>query len=360
MAILRDVLRDEADDGSGSGGAGGDTKVVVVPGPGETQDSMVKDLAPVKGDVDDKGDKVDDEAAAAAKKIMEDAEKAAEAKANEGKTPEEIAAAEKAAEEKKAADDKAAADAKISVPKTRMDAALIRARKAEEENAALRAEAAKAAAAPAKAADEEETITIAEAEKRIDALDLEIAKAMKDEDDEDGTKAAALLREQRELRDGIQEARDVDTRAETSAQTAEEIQFDRVVNDLESRIPVIDPDHEDFNQELTDETVTLAKALKGQGYTQGDSMLLAVDYMSEKLGIKADVVKDVKKETNIEKNVAAANKLPPDTPGAKGVASDEAGITPDSANAMGMSDDEFEALRQNPGELARLRGDFVT
>ena len=241
-----------------------------------------------------------------------------------------------------------------------MDAALIRARKAEEERDALKAEAARAAAAPAKPADDDETITIAEAEKRIDALDLEIAKAMKDEDDEDGTKAAALLREQRELRDGIQEAQAVDTRAETAAQTAEEIQFDRVVTDLEKRIPTLDPDHADYNQELTDETVTLAKALKGQGYTQGDSMLLAVDYMSEKLGVKSDVVKDVKKETNIDKNVAAANKLPPDTPGAKGVASDQAGMTPDSKNAMGMSDDEFEALRQNPEELARLRGDFVT
>lgn len=345
MAILRDVVREEEND-DGSGNAGGTPKVVA--GPGETQDSMVEDLKPVKGDEnDDKGDTVDDEAAAAAKKVMADAEKKAD---DDAKTDEE-----------KAAEAKAAADAKISVPKTRMDAALARARKAEQEAQTARDALQAAQTTPAKPDDDEETITISQAEKRIDELDLEIAKAMKDEDDEDGTKAAGLLREQRELREGIQEAQAEDDRATQSANTAEEIQFDRIVTDLEKRIPALDPDHGDYNQDLTDETVTLAKALKGQGYTQGDSMLLAVDYMSEKLGIKGtDTVKTVKKETDIAGNIDKANKLPPDTPGAKGVASDEAGISPDSANAMGMSDTEFEALRQNPEELARLRGDFVT
>lgn len=337
MSILRDVLMDEAGDDGDKGGA-----PKVVAGPGETQDSMTDDLNPVK-EGEDKGDTAD-EAKIAEAEAAEAAKKEAEAKD---------------ADDKKDADTKK--DKSVSVPKFRMDAALARARKAEEEAAAARDALAAAQAAPTKPADDDEdTLTIAQAEKRVDALDGEIAKAMKDEDDEEGTKLAELLREQRELRDGIQEAKGVDARVEQSAQTAEEIQFDRVVTDLEGRIPALDPSHEDYSQELTDETVTLAKAMHGQGYTQGDSMLLAVDYMSEKLGIKGtDTVKTVKKETDIEKNVELAKKMPPDTPGAKGVASDQAGFSPESKNAMSMSDTEFEALRANPEELARLRGDFV-
>lgn len=351
MSLLRDVKSEkEKDDGTGN--------PKYAPGPGETMES-VENLNPAKGEPEDKGDKVkaepgdgkpvDDEAAAAAKKIMDDAEAAAEAKAG--------------GDDK---GDKGDKGDKITVPKYRMDAALVRAREAEAAQAAAEAEtAALRAATPSDATktdDDDDTITIADAEKRVDALDLEIAKQMKDDDDEDGAKLAVLLREQRELRDGILEAQSVEARAETKSMTAEEIQFDKVVDRLEESIPALDPNNkEHYNQELANEAITLANALHAQGNrTQGDSMLLAVDYMGERLGIKGtDTVADVKKETDIAANAAKAAGLPPDVPGSKGVSSDSAGITPDSVNPMSMSDKEFEALASNEQALAKARGDFL-
>jgi hypothetical protein len=331
MSLLKERLMDETT-GEDQGGA-----PKVVAGPGETQDSMPKE--PVTDDkTADKGDQVADDAAAV-----------------------------KAAEEKAAADVAALAkgdEPKHSVPKARMDAALIRAREAEAraDAAEARADAASVPAATAKA-DDDDTLTIAQAEKRIEELDSEIAKAMKDEDDEDGLKTAALLREQRELSEGVRDAKLEDATVAQTAQTSESIQFDRVVNDLESRVPTLDPEHEKFDKELTDEVVVLARALYGQGgRSQADSMVLAVDYMSTKLGIDGtDTVKDVKKTTDIAGNVDKASKLPPDLPGSTGGSnSDKAGVTADSRRVMDMSDSDFEALSGNDEEMAKLRGDFVS
>ena len=334
MSLLKERLMDETT-GEDQGGA-----PKVVAGPGETQDSMPKE--PVTDDktvVVDKGDQVVAEADAA-----------------------------KVAEEKAAADVATLAkgdEPKHSVPKARMDAALIRAREAEAraDAAEARADAAAVPAAAAKADDDEDTLTIAQAEKRIEALDTEIAKAMKDEDDEDGSKTAGLLREQRELSEGVRDAKLEDATVAQTAKTSESIQFDRVVNDLESRVPTLDPEHEKFDKELTDEVVVLARALYGQGgRSQADSMVLAVDYMSTKLGIDGtDTVKDVKKTTDIAGNVDKASKLPPDLPGSTGGSnSDKAGVTAESRRVMDMSDSDFEALSGNDEEMAKLRGDFVS
>jgi hypothetical protein len=342
MAILRHVLREE------NKGDGSVNPPKVVAGPGETQDSMPKD-PPAKDP--DKGDAVGDEAAKeAAKKAEEDAAKAAAAKdAGGDKT-----------------DKDGDTDLKISVPKARMDAALVRAREAEAraDAAELRATEAERTPATAKADDDDDTLTIAQAEKRIGELDAEIAKAMKDEDDEGGAKAAVLLREQRELSEGVRDAKLEDATVAQTAQTTESIQFDRVVTDLEGRIPILDEKHDDFDKDLTDEVVELARALHRQGgRSQGDAMILAVDYMSTKLGLDGtDTVKEVKKkETDIAGNVDKAKKLPPDLAASKaGSDSDKAGVTADSKRAMDMSPEEFEALSGNPEEMSRLRGDFVT
>jgi hypothetical protein len=340
MAILRHVLREE------NKGDGSDNPKVVA-GPGETLDSMPKE--PKDADKNpDKGDAVTE----ADKKAADDAAKAA---------------ADKDAGDKKGDKDGDKDDPKISVPKARMDAALVRAREAEAraDAAELRAAEAERTPAPAKADDDDDdTLTIAQAEKRIEALDGEIAKAMKDEDDEGGAKAAALLREQRELSEGVRDAKLEDATVAQTAQTTESIQFDRVVTDLEDRIPILNEKHDDFDKDLTDEVVDLARALHKQGNrSQGDAMILAVDYMSTKLGIDGtDTLKEVKKkETDIEGNVDKAKKLPPDLNASKaGSSSDKGGISADSKRAMDMSDAEFEALSGNEEEMSRLRGDFVT
>ena len=342
MFVLREKLEDKADDAKSGGSA--DDKPTVQPGPGETEDSIVSaglraatvDKKPDEGD--DKGDEVKDDDAKAAK----DDDKKDDAKAAKD-------------DDKK--DDK---DAEIKgIPKSRLDAALARTRAAEKELREVRAKQAAEPATTSAKDDDEDTLTIAQAETRVSDLDVEIAKAMKDEEDETGAKLAVLLREQRELSEGIQEAKLEDFQTDSRALTSEEIQFDRVVDELESQIPQLDPDHDDYDEDLVSETITLAQALNGQGRTQADSMLLAVDYMSGRLGITKDVVADVKKGTDIEKNVKLAAKLPPDLTDAKGVASDKAGVTKESGKISDMSTDEFNALTDDEDRLKFLRGDTL-
>jgi len=342
MSVLREklergVLRDKADDDAKGGGAGdGDAKDddALQPGPGETSDS-VKGLKAAKVDEpDDKGDDAKDD-------DKDDDAKAAKAD-DDSKTDDKD-------------DDK---DADISgIPKSRLDGALKRARAAEAELRKLRAEPQE----PAEPQDDDDdgTITMAAAQDRLEALDVEIAKAAKDEEDTDGAKLALLIREQRELQEGIRDARDEEARSETSRQTTEDIQFDRVVTELEENVPMLNPEHEDYDDDITQETVTLAQALRAQGRTSGDAMLLAVGYMEGKLGIDSSTLKDVKLKTDVEKNVDLAKKMPTDLPGVKGTSSDKGGLTGEPADGARMNDDEFDALRSDEEKFKLLRGDML-
>jgi len=319
------------DDDAGEDGGGGkaDDATTMQPGPGETQES-IDDL---HGKKVDKGDDVKDDAA----KAKADADAKAKADAEDD------------------GDDK-----KIPTGlKNRLDGALNRAREAEAELRKLRAEQANEPAPEPAKGDDDGTLTIAQAQDRVAELDGEIAKALKDEEktDQDVT---ALLREQRELTEGIREARSEEERAATQARTTEEIQFDRVVTELEEQIPMLNPeDKENYNEDIVQETITLAQALHGQGNrSQADSMLLAVDYMKEKLGVSGTTVADVKKTTDVEKNVGIAKKLPPDLPGTPGSSSDKGGLTGELSDAARMTDPEFEALTADEQKLRQLRGDF--
>lgn len=318
---------DEADDENKPGSGGAEDENAVQPEPGESAESFEARKAEAEklaaqAEEDDKGDKV-----------VPDSDDSGDKKGDEDDEPK-------------------------GIPKSRLDSALKRARDAESELRKLRQEQAATPAPAATDGDDDGTYTIAEAEKRVADLDGEIAKALRDEEKSDD-EVTKLLREQRELQEAIHEARVEDERASTRAHTSEEIQFDRVVSELEEQIPLLNPEHDDYNEDLVSETITLAQALHGQGTrTQADSMLLAVDYMSDKLGIKKDVVEDVKKTTNVEKNVETAKKMPPDLPGAPGTTSDKGGLTGEPGDAVRMTDAEFDALTQDEQKLKQLRGDF--
>jgi hypothetical protein len=335
MFVLKERLQAKEDDAKGGGA---EDEPTVQAGPGETAESLKTMDGADRGDKAD--DKTDDKAAKGS--ATDDDKKAADAKASDDK------------------DDDKADDEITGIPKSRLDAALSRARAAEKENRDLRAQQTDTPATPATpAADDDDTLTIAQAEKRVDDLDDEIAKAMKDEEEEGHAKLTVLLREQRELSEGIQEAKREDADHDSRSHTTEEIQFDRVVNELEEQLPMLDPNHADYNEDLVGEVVTLAQALNQQGRTQADSMLLAVDYMSGKLGLSKSEMASVKKETDVAKNVATAKKMPPDLSEAKGMASDKGGVTKETGKVADMSEDEFYTLSEDEERIKFLRGDAL-
>ena len=344
--VLQNKASDRGDD-LGGGGKDDDAKddktVQLQPGPGETTDSV----RGLKGTpVDDKDDdKSDDKSDDKADDKADDDDKKAAAGAD-------------AADDK--SDDKADKDADISgIPKSRLDGALKRAREAEAELRKLRAEPKEPVVAAKDDDADDGTISMSQAQERLEALDVEIAKAAKDDEDEEGAKLALLIREQRELQEGIRDARDEEARSTSKNETSEEIQFDRVVTELEENIPQLNPEHEDYDDDVTQETVTLAQALRAQGRTQADAMLLAVDYMSGKLGIDKTALQDVKLKTDVAKNVDLAKKLPPDLPGVKGTASDKGGLTGGPADGVRMDDAEFDALQADEERFKILRGDIL-
>jgi hypothetical protein len=341
MFVLKERLQDKEDD-KGAGGGAADDAPTVQAGPGETAESLKTMDGADRGDAVKADDKADDKAAKGS--ATDDDKKAADTKASDDKADDKT-------------DDKADDDIG-GIPKSRLDAVLERARTAEKENRELRAQQT-AAPAAAPAADDDDSLTIAQAEKRVADLDLEIATAMKDEEDESGAKLAVLIREQRELGQGIQEAKMEDAQVDNRAQTSEEIQFDRVVNELESQIPQLDPHHDEYSEEMVGEVITLAQALNQQGRTQADSMLLAVDYMSGKLGISKQDMASVKKETDVAKNVDLAKKMPPDLSDAKGMASDKGGVTKETGKVADMSEDEFYTLSEDEERIKFLRGDAL-
>lgn len=337
--VLQNKAGDRGDDLPGSSDGDAKDDDALQPGPGETPDSVAGlKAAKVDDKPDDKGDdKADD------KKDADDAKAAADGDDADDKS-----------------DDKADDKADIGgIPKSRLDAALKRARTAEADLRKLRAEPKEPAPAVADDDDDDGTITITQAQDRLEALDLEIAKAAKDEEDEDGAKLALLIREQRELQEGIRDARMEELQADSALQTTEDIQFDRVVTTLEEDIPQLNPEHEDYDDDMVQETITLAQALRAQGRTQADAMLLAVGYMSSKLGIDENAVKDVKLKTDVEKNVDLAKKLPPDLPGVKGTSSDKGGLTGGPADGARMDDAEFAALQEDEERFKILRGDIL-
>lgn len=341
--VLREKLMDEVEDDNKPAGGG--------PAPGETQEAYdLKQQAEDRGDVvtePDADDKTDDKKAAA------DDKKADDTKATDDKDA-----------DKK--DDKDEKDTKVSIPKFRYDAAAARARKAEEKAAAAEARIQELLGQkPPQGATQtptgDEPLTVAQAEDRILAIDDELEEAV---EADDSKKMLMLMREQRELRDGIYDVQlEQATKSGTTA-AVNDVQLDRVITEIEEQIPVLNPNSETYDDVLAVETLELADALELKGNTTpAEAMMQAVEYMSSKLGEgAAEAVADAKsdpKKTDLERNKKVADSTT-DLPGSKGGSdSDKAGLAADKPNIASMSDKEFNTMvDESPEEHARLRGDF--
>lgn len=325
------------------------------PAPGETQEAydLKMQEAADRGDVvkePDADDKTDDKKA--------DTKADADDKKDDKKADDTKAADDKDADKK---DDKK--DDKVSIPKFRYDAAAARARKAEEKAAAAEARIQELLGAKAPEGAKttgDEPLTVEQAEDRIIAIDDELEEAV---EADDSKKMLLLMREQRELRDGIYDVQ-LEQAVKTGSTTAvNDVQLERVITEIETQIPVLDPNSETYDDALAIETLELADALELKGNTPAEAMLQAVDYMSSKLGEgAADAVKDAKsepKKTDLERNKKVADSTT-DLPGSKGGSdSDKAGHSADKPNIAAMSDKEFNTMvDEAPEEHARLRGDF--
>jgi len=204
---------------------------------------------------------------------------------------------------------------------------------------------------------------IAETETQLLALEGEYNKLLVDGEVE---KATTKMREIRQLERSINEQKNTLVSAAAEARAIERVRYDTTVERIEAAYPIMNPDHEDFDQAKVAEVIELKTAFQAQGATPAAALQKAVKYVlgaettKEKgaVEVKAKVeTKDVaaeRKAAALKKNVDAAAKTPANL-AAAGLNSDELGGTLTAERAMKMSQKDFAALDEK--SLAKLRGD---
>ncbi len=235
----------------------------------------------------------------------------------------------------------------IMLPKSRYDA----------KNAQLRA--AQARIAELEAAVEDEPVKLETAlpttfDEQIGEIDKKYAQAVADGEAE---KAAGFMREARLLE--RQRYEDLMTQATQGVadRTAEDVRYDRVVDTLEENYPFLNPDDENFNEELAGDIKDLTEAyVASNKYSSPDALVIATDLVLGREGLGVQGTEPKPRKTDTAKNADAASRQPPDT-GGIGKTSDAAGPTSANPDPNKLSDKEFEAL---PDEVrARMRGDTL-
>lgn len=204
---------------------------------------------------------------------------------------------------------------------------------------------------------------ITAAENSIVAMDKEHARLLSDGEID---KAAALMQKIRRTERQIAEARsDLKIQA-AEIRATERVRYNTTLERIEAAFPTLNPDHESFDADLSDEVLDLMEAYKLKGYTPTVSLQKAVKALVEPRTTKQELATSVAPRVS-EKDLAAERKA-----GAVGKTRDAVAKTPPRLNSTGvdseklgssmsaqditkLSQSEFAKLSEET--LARLRGD---
>lgn len=143
--------------------------------------------------------------------------------------------------------------------------------------------------------------------------------------------------------------------AQAKEATKAELEFNQVVQQMESEFPVFDQGSADYNQELVDEALELHAGFMSRGYSPAAAMRKAVTYVAKMNGLDAasqtPAPAPVPKRTptTVKSKLDLAASQPPVQSGVSG-----GEVEPDYKN---LSDDEWDALPK--ATIARLRGDVM-
>lgn len=205
-------------------------------------------------------------------------------------------------------------------------------------------------------------------EKELVKLDAEYSKLVTDGEH---AKASETMSKIRLLERGISDAKLQLTTQAAEARAYERVRYDTTVERLEEAFPVINPDHDDFDEVKTAEVLELKEAYQSKGYapaaalqravkmllkptTQKQDAATEVQVRVDKDAVKDQVNKD-RKEKAVAKNVDTAKKQPASQAGV-GADSDKAGGgIVDAKAVLRMKYDDFVKLDE--AALSKLRGD---
>lgn len=337
--ISRGYWAPAGDDGAAGGGGGG--------GGADDKNPPVDRGDDFKSPLDNagKGDKLDDE---------DDKSKDKGDKADLGKEGEETEEEKaerlrlEAEEEKKK---------RIRIPKSRFDEALGKAKQREQAllDEIEKLKGGQQASATAKAVREMRD----DIEKLQDKYEDLILDGKKDE-------ARKVRRQVEELRDELSEYQ-TNTKSEAARKAAiDEMSYNAQLAGYEAKYPALNPEHEDFDEDKTDEVATLLNAFVKAGQKRADALAKAVKYVlgtppaAGKSGDDGDKAKELadQRAADARKKAAEANKKQPPNGKDVGLDSDKAGGGKGGdVDVLRLSQDKFAKLDEET--KAKLRGDTI-
>lgn len=204
---------------------------------------------------------------------------------------------------------------------------------------------------------------ITEAEDALLKMEKDYNKAVSDGKVDEAS--ALMSRIRRTERNIIEAKADLKTQA-AEARAYERVRFDVTIERLEAAYPVMNPDHDSYDEATVKEVLELKDAYQLKGYTPSQAaqkactVLLGAETRKQEQATTTEArvtEKDVaaeRKAAAVKKNVDTQGKQPPNT--AKvGQDSDQMGGRLDAKAIMKMSQAEFAKVDEK--ELARLRGD---
>jgi len=202
------------------------------------------------------------------------------------------------------------------------------------------------------------TEDVAKVEEKIVSLEKMHAKLLLDGEHE---KAAETMRDIRlmERQVAIQQATHLSAQAKDSAR--EEIRMELVIERLESGHPELNPQHEDYNQELVDDVLGWQQVLMQRNRLPPSAALAKA---VEKVMVKKQAVPDEpkaglaaasRKDDQLSKNLATDKAQPPSMKEA-GMDSDKTGVT-GVPRMSELTPEQYDALPEST--KAKLRGDIV-
>lgn len=244
------------------------------------------------------------------------------------------------------------------IPKERFNEAV------NKERAAREAAEARAVAAEARVKKEEEAVDLSAVTTEIKKLNTEYAGLLLDGKSEE---AAAVMDKIQQAIEYRAERKNETNMASATSRAVEQVRWDAAVSALEAKYPVMNPDSETYDQDLTDIVIAeQARLMRTNGMAASTALLASAEKIAGKFikGAAADVegarglaaakgVTDRKAE-QVSKNLATAASQPGDMRAA-GKDGDKAGES--VMNGGSISRAEFDALPETA--KAKLRGDFL-
>ena len=243
---------------------------------------------------------------------------------------------------------------RVRIPKARFDEALGKAKQREQ---ALLEEIEKLKGGQQAAAT---TKAVSEMRGKIDELQDKYEDLILDGKKEEARK---VRRQVDALRDELNEYQ-TSTKSEAARRAAiDEMSYNAQLAGYEAKYPALNPEHEDFDEDKTDEVATLLNAFVKAGQKRADALAKAIKYVMGNPPAKGDDKDDAAKKAadaraaEARRKAAEANKQQPPNGKNVGLDSDKAGGGKGDVDVMRLSQDKFAKLDEET--LSKLRGDEI-